>query len=141
MNDNLKAVEVQSVSNIFEGPTNGVHALEDITFEIRMGEFVSIIGPSGCGKSTLLRLISNLETPTSGTIKVAGKTPNQARLNRDFACVFQSPALLEWRSTLQNVMLPLEILGVDKGRMCEKAQELIIPILLHYLTNWYIQTR
>jgi NitT/TauT family transport system ATP-binding protein len=125
MSEKAPAVTVESVSKVFGSGNDLVYALDEISLEIRDKEFVTIIGPSGCGKTTLLRTIAHLETPTSGSVRVMGKTPEQARLDRDFAVVFQSPALLEWRNTLQNVVLPLEILGRAKDEGLEKAQSLI----------------
>ena len=94
-------------------PTAGepVHALADVTLDVRRGEFVSLIGPSGCGKSTLLRLITDVLHPTGGSIEVRGAPPAQARLSREFGFVFQQPGLLLWRSALANVSLPLEVGG------------------------------
>ncbi len=94
-------------------PTAGepVHALADVTLDVRRGEFVSLIGPSGCGKSTLLRLITDVLHPTGGSIEVRGAPPAQARLTREFGFVFQQPGLLLWRSALANVSLPLEVGG------------------------------
>jgi len=94
-------------------PTAGepVHALADVTLDVRRGEFVSLIGPSGCGKSTLLRLITDVLHPTGGSIEVRGAPPAEARRAREFGFVFQQPGLLLWRSALANVSLPLEVGG------------------------------
>ena len=90
-------------------------ALADISLDIRRGEFVSLIGPSGCGKSTLLRLIGDLTEPTAGAIRVNGKPAAQARLDRDYGMVFQAPVLFDWRTVEENVRLPLELFGQDRG--------------------------
>ena len=79
------------------------------------GEFVSLIGPSGCGKTTLLRAVADLETPTSGTIRVNGMSPHEARARRAYGYVFQAPALYPWRTVARNIALPLEIMGFDKA--------------------------
>jgi NitT/TauT family transport system ATP-binding protein len=76
---------------------------------------VSLIGPSGCGKTTLLRVIADLEKPTSGSITVEGKTPHQARLDRSYGYVFQTPGLLPWRNIEKNIHLPLEMSGYSKS--------------------------
>ena len=125
MENEKTAVLVDNVSKVFESPDGAVHALDNINLEINNGEFVSIIGPSGCGKTTLLRSMAHLEVPSSGTILVDGRTPNQARLHREFGFVFQSPALLEWRNAVDNVMLPLEMLRVKKSEARETAQRMI----------------
>ncbi len=94
-------------------PTSGgpVDALSSVDLTVRPGEFVAIVGPSGCGKTSLLRLIAGLVSPTSGTIGVLGTTPSIARKQRAFSFVFQRPALLPWRSIIDNVALMGEIVG------------------------------
>ncbi|EAQ82728.1 ABC transporter ATP-binding protein [Blastopirellula marina] len=82
-----------------------VIAATDLTIE--RGEFVSLVGPSGCGKSTLLRLIAGLETATSGEVTINQHVP----ANAETAFVFQDPTLLPWRTTYDNIRLPLELLG------------------------------
>src|SRR5918911_4690563 len=95
---------------------NGTVALDDISFDVREGEFVSLVGPSGCGKSTLLRMIAGLGPISSGRILVEDLPPRQARQEKaDTAFVFQDPTLMPWRNVLGNVELPLELRGVSKG--------------------------
>jgi NitT/TauT family transport system ATP-binding protein len=88
-----------------------VTALEEVSFTLERGGFLTLLGPSGCGKSTLLRVIADLLEPTSGSVSVLGVTPEEARRRRDLGFVFQGPALLPWRTALQNVTLPLEVGG------------------------------
>ncbi len=102
-----------------------VHALDGIDLELAAGEFVSLIGPSGCGKSTLLRVVADLEQPTTGSALVGGKTPHQARLDQDYGIAFQQAGLLEWRSVVENVELPLHVHGVDKAKRRARATELL----------------
>ncbi|MEM6744647.1 MAG: ABC transporter ATP-binding protein [Pseudomonadota bacterium] len=94
-----------------DGP---VHALRDVSLDIRKGEFVSFIGPSGCGKTTFLRCIAALETPTAGALSVNGMTADEARRARAYGYVFQAAGLYPWRSIGRNVALPLEIMGFSK---------------------------
>jgi NitT/TauT family transport system ATP-binding protein len=86
---------------------------------------VSLIGPSGCGKSTLLRCIGDLLQPSSGKIEVHGKPARQARLDRDYGIVFQSPVLYDWRTVERNVQLPLELMKVPRAERAERTRELL----------------
>ncbi len=100
-------------------------ALHGIDLDVRRGEFVSLIGPSGCGKSTLLRVIGDLIRPTRGTVEVNAKSAEQARRDRDYGMVFQAPVLFDWRTVEENVTLPLELMGHDKGRRAARAKEML----------------
>ncbi len=111
MNDLV--VKADQVAKVFGQGEGQVVALENISLQIERGEFISLIGPSGCGKSTLLRLVGDLLSPTSGSLEVNGKTPKQARLDRDYGIVFQKATLLDWRTVTKNVELPLEIMNTD----------------------------
>src|SRR5437588_2550353 len=121
------ALSVQDVSMTFGtgDSSQQIRALHKVDLEIRSGEFVSLIGPSGCGKSTLLRLLGDLLVPTSGTIRVNGKTPRQARLSREYGIVFQQPVLYEWRTVMQNVQLPLEVMRVPADERRGRASDLL----------------
>lgn len=88
--------------------SEGVLALDDVSFNVQRGEFISLVGPSGCGKSTLLRLIAGLIRPTWGEIEVDGKRVTQPI---PVGFVFQAPALLPWRSVLGNVLVSAELSG------------------------------
>lgn len=117
-------VEVSGVSKHYRTAKSGsVHALDEISLSLRAGEFVSIVGPSGCGKSTLLMLISGLIPASSGSIRVGGKPVNGPV--REAGIVFQRDVLLDWRSVLSNVMLPVEIKGLDPKSHLEKARKLL----------------
>jgi NitT/TauT family transport system ATP-binding protein len=121
----MTAVLLSRVQKRFGDGDHVVHALDGIDLEIAAGEFVSLIGPSGCGKSTLLRVVADLEQPTSGTVQVGGKTPHQARLDQDYGIAFQQAGLLEWRSVVENVELPLHVHGVGKATRRARATELL----------------
>jgi NitT/TauT family transport system ATP-binding protein len=124
---NEAAISLRDVSMTFGTADAGqsVRALQAVSLDIRGGELVSLIGPSGCGKSTLLRLIGDLLAPTSGEIRVNGKTPRQARLSREYGIVFQQPVLYEWRTVLQNVQLPLEVMRVPADERRDRASDLV----------------
>lgn len=87
---------------------------EDVSFSVRRGEFVCILGPSGCGKSTSLRLIGDLLRADGGTVTVDGKHPSETW--RKIAFVFQSPRLAPWRTAIDNVLLGMELRGVERSR-------------------------
>ena len=108
-------VEADRLGVTFEAGGQRIAALEDVSLSIQPGEFVALIGPSGCGKTTLLRLIADLEQPTAGTLRVAGMSAHEARLQRAYGYVFQAPALYPWRNVLRNVTLPLEVMGLDRA--------------------------
>jgi NitT/TauT family transport system ATP-binding protein len=115
------AVRLDGVDKAF-GP---VQALTGIDLTVADGEFVALIGPSGCGKSTLLRVVADLEQPTDGTVEVGGKTPHRARLDQDYGIAFQQAGLLDWRTVVENVELPLQVHGVDKAKRRARATELL----------------
>ncbi|MBI4195107.1 MAG: ABC transporter ATP-binding protein [Betaproteobacteria bacterium] len=118
------SVEVAGVTKHYRTAKSGpVHALDEVSLNLGSGEFVSIVGPSGCGKSTLLMLISGLIPVSSGTIKVGGKPVNGPV--DEAGIVFQRDVLLDWRSVLSNVMLPVEIKRLDQKAHLNKATELL----------------
>ncbi len=108
-------IEVNGVSKSFGVGQDAVVALKDVSLTVEAGEFISLIGPSGCGKSTLMRVVADLIHPTSGNVRVKGKTARQARADRDYGIVFQSPVLYEWRNIRRNVELPLQVMGYPKS--------------------------
>jgi len=118
-------VEAAGVGKVFGSGPTAVTALEGIDLTIRQGEFVSLIGPSGCGKSTLLRLIGDLTAPTSGSVAVNGKPAARARLDRDYGMVFQAPVLMDWRTIVKNIELPLEIMGFPADERRRRAGDLL----------------
>ena len=103
-----------------DGP---VESLRPLTFDIRAGEFLSIVGPSGCGKSTLLKLVAGLLPASSGEIVLDGARVDGPPEN--VGIVFQSPVLLAWRSVLDNVMLQIEMRGLDQRSFLDQAKALL----------------
>ncbi|MEU7914925.1 ABC transporter ATP-binding protein [Microbispora bryophytorum] len=126
MSDDL-AVDVQGVSKVFaDDKGREVHALRDVTFQVRRSEIVALTGRSGCGKTTLLRIIMGLEHPTSGTVKVDGEPVHGCGPNRGI--VFQNAELLPWRTALANVEFGLEARGLPRAERraaAERAIELV----------------
>jgi NitT/TauT family transport system ATP-binding protein len=120
------AISLRDVGMRYGGAGNqATLALTDVTLDIAPGEFISLIGPSGCGKTTLLRLIGDLMQPTAGTIRVQGKSPGEARRNRDYGLVPQAPVLYDWRTVIKNVELPLEIMKVSAQERRARATALL----------------
>ena len=107
------ALSFAGVSMVFP---DGTHALAANSFDVRPGEFVTVVGPSGCGKSTLLRIASGLNRPTTGSVTVDRST---------LGYVFQDATLLQWRNVLRNVELMAELEGIPKGERRTRAMQAI----------------
>ena len=119
-------IEVAGVSQTFRRGGAATHALDRIDLSVREGEFVTIVGPSGCGKSTLLRIIAGLLPHESGSVRLAGTEVAGAQTN--LGVVFQSPVLLEWRTVLGNVLLQLELRGLDPKHYLTRAHDLLAKV-------------
>jgi NitT/TauT family transport system ATP-binding protein len=114
-------VRLDGVGVRFGDTRDEVTALEDCSIEVPAGSFTVIIGPNGCGKSTLLRTVAGLLAPTSGKVRVGGEPPRAG--DGRVSLGFQQPRLVPWRSTLENVALPLEIAGVPPAERRARATE------------------
>ena len=99
----------------------GQFAVEDINLKVEQGEFIAIVGPSGCGKSTFMKLATGLRRPSKGTVIIGGQEVTGPLKITGMA--FQAPSLLPWRSTLQNVLLPLEIVEPYRSSFKAKRKE------------------
>jgi len=107
---------VVALQGVTKRYANGTLALDQFDLVIRDGEFLSLLGPSGCGKSTALRVIAGLSEPTYGSILWSGaRTSGRRRNGLDIGFVFQEPTLMPWATVFRNVMLPLELEGVEYG--------------------------
>jgi NitT/TauT family transport system ATP-binding protein len=102
---------------------SGLEAIHEVSFAVGQGEFVSLLGPSGCGKSTLLMMIAGLLPPTGGEIRTAEGPVTGPR--RDVGVVFQTPVLLAWRSVLDNVLFPVEMLRLPRADYAGHARALL----------------
>lgn len=116
-------IKVQNVSKVYEGSERDVEAIKDVSFEVSKKEFVSIVGSSGCGKSTLLRIVMGLIPPTKGRVIVKGK--EVVHPVKEMSMGFQSPTLLMWRTVLDNVLLPIELLNLSKDLYKKRATDLL----------------
>jgi NitT/TauT family transport system ATP-binding protein len=119
----ISKIAIEGLNKTYASGKARVAALENVTLAIRQNEFVTLVGPSGCGKSTLLKVIGALIRPSSGKLLFDGRP--LLCPTRDVGIVFQEPVLLEWRTVLDNVLLPAEILGLDKARSRARALDLI----------------
>jgi NitT/TauT family transport system ATP-binding protein len=116
-------IELAGVSKSYGRGRDIVRAIEEVSLGIRHNEFVSILGPSGCGKSTLMLMIAGLVQPSAGTISIQGREVTGPRRNNGI--VFQNPVLLPWRTILDNVLLPVELMGDNTAAYREHALELL----------------
>lgn len=111
-------LEVKNINKTYQAENGEIEALKNINFDVKQGEYISIIGPSGCGKSTLLSIIAGLEPKTSGEIYIDGK----------IGYMLQKDNLLEWRTIYKNVLLGLEI----KKELTEENKEYVTELLKKY---------
>ncbi|MBC8122784.1 MAG: ABC transporter ATP-binding protein [Gemmatimonadaceae bacterium] len=137
-------IAVRNLCKVFRTERVETHALHQVDFEIREGEYVSIAGPSGCGKSTLLSILGLLESPTTGSYILKGRpTENlsateRAHLrNREIGFVFQSFNLIGDLTVVQNVEMPLAYRGLGKRERRKKATEALERIGLSHRTEHY----
>jgi NitT/TauT family transport system ATP-binding protein len=117
------AVAVDGVAQTFRRDGRVTNAIERVDLSVRAGEFVAVLGPSGCGKSTLLKIVAGLLKPSAGTVTIGGRRVDGP--HTDLGIVFQSPVLLDWRNVLGNVLVQLELRGLDPKPYREPAMELL----------------
>jgi NitT/TauT family transport system ATP-binding protein len=125
-------VDVQHVTHVYGGG-DGLPAVEDLTVRVRQGEFAAIVGPSGCGKSTMMKLATGLQRPKAGTVEVDGREVTEPVKITGMA--FQNPVMLPWRTTLENLLLPLEVvqphrslLRKNKAQYVARAEALLVQV-------------
>ncbi len=128
-------IEFRDVTKTFGAGTKRMLALSGINLSIEEGQFVSILGESGCGKTTLLRIAAGLIPPSSGSVLMDDVAIT--RPGRDMGFVFQQSVLLEWRTVLENILLPVEIFKLDMKEHREKALEFLKMLGLSGFENHY----
>lgn len=117
-------IRLEHVTKVYvDASQHGVRALHDVSFDVREGEFLSLLGPSGCGKSTLLAIIAGLLPLSGGEVTIDGRAVRGPQTNTGI--VFQRDVLLEWRTTLQNVLLQTEARKMDATKSRARALELL----------------
>ena len=107
-------VTIDDVDMRYGGP-DGTLAVQGLMLSVEKGEFAAVVGPSGCGKSTLMKLVTGLHIPQKGVVTVA-----EERVTKPVSIVgmaFQNPTMLPWRTTLDNILLPLEVVDRHRGRL------------------------
>ena len=119
----------------FATPEGVITAVEDVSFAVEPGEFLSIIGPSGCGKSTLFNVIGGLLTSHQGTVRVAGEIISGP--HPSIGMVFQEESTFPWRTVSDNVAFPLELVGMPKRKRIERARRFIAMVGLAGFENRY----
>ena len=131
-NDILMADDVVVRFETAEGP---ITAVDHVSFSVRQGEFMSVIGPSGCGKSSLFNVIGGLLTNHQGTVKVAGELINGP--HKSIGMVFQEESTFPWRTVVDNVAFPLELIGMPKAKRIERARYFVKMVGLDGFENRY----
>ena len=119
-------IDVSDLRHTFRRGGMVTTALDGVDLSVQPGELVVVVGPSGCGKSTLLRIMAGLLAFTSGRVRVGGR--DVAGPQTDLGIVFQSPVLLDWRNVLENVLIQLELRGMDPARYRERAMSLLADV-------------
>jgi NitT/TauT family transport system ATP-binding protein len=117
-------IRLRGVAKTFHRDGTAFTALSDASFDVRRGQFISLVGPSGCGKSTLLRILAGLIEPDDGSVVSIGGG-QRFDAGRDVGIAFQQPLLLKWRRVLENVLLPADILGLPRRAARERAMDLL----------------
>jgi NitT/TauT family transport system ATP-binding protein len=131
----LSVLEVENVTKTFTMEKPKVLVLDNVNFSVGNDEFVCLVGPSGCGKSTLLRIVAGLEKADSGRILFRGQPIMQP--TPKIAMVFQLFGLLPWKTALENVEVPLEVLGMEKEKRKHIADEYLKMVGLEGFENTY----
>ena len=112
MNNRKPVYHHSQFEKVYPTKAGEICAIQDVTFDVYRGEFITLVGPSGCGKTTLLKIISGLLTKTDGELTFSSEGDFDPR--REVGMVFQKPVLLKWRSIVDNVLLPVEILRLTR---------------------------
>ena len=131
----MSVLEVENVTKTFMMDNSKILVLDDVSFSVGNDEFLCLVGPSGCGKSTMLRIIAGLEKTDSGKVLFRGQQITQPIPK--ISMVFQLFGLLPWKSAVENVEVPLEVLGIEKERRKHIAEEYLRMVGLNGFENCY----
>ena len=116
-------ISVRGLRKTFALGADSFVAIDALDLSVAEGKFVSLVGPSGCGKSTLLNIVAGLEKRTAGDVRVAAR--DVVGPSRDIGMMFQTPVLLPWRTSLDNVLLPIEAFRLDRRQYIDQATALL----------------
>ncbi|WP_354103582.1 ABC transporter ATP-binding protein [Bradyrhizobium sp. LB14.3] len=117
-------ISLRGVRKIYRSRGAEFLAVSDVTMDVQEGELVSLVGPSGCGKTTVMKILAGLHGADGGTVKI-GNAKSRFDPTRDVGMVFQQALLLKWRTILDNVLLPAEIVGLPIKAARERARDLL----------------
>jgi NitT/TauT family transport system ATP-binding protein len=131
----LQILEIKNLTKTFAMDKSKILVIDNVSFSVGNDEFVCLVGPSGCGKSTMLRIIAGLEKADSGEILFHEKPITKP--TPKIAMVFQLFGLLPWKTALENVEVPLEVLGVEKEKRVHIAEEYLKMVGLEGFENTY----
>jgi NitT/TauT family transport system ATP-binding protein len=124
MTDTTPFISLRNVRKVYRAQGQEFLAVSDVTMDVQEGELVSLVGPSGCGKTTVLKILAGLHGADGGSVRIGNaKTPFDPA--RDIGMVFQQALLLKWRTILDNVLLPAEIVGLPMKAARERALDLL----------------
>jgi NitT/TauT family transport system ATP-binding protein len=126
-------ISCERVRKIYGQGASAFEAVNAATFSVEKGEFVSLLGPSGCGKSTLLMMIAGLESVSDGRVLAGGLPVDEPRA--EIGIVFQDPTLLPWKTALQNILFPIEMMHRSRAAHVERANELLRLVGLFEAAN------
>jgi len=129
-------IALRQVRKVYRSGGREFLAVSDVTLDVEEGAMVSLVGPSGCGKTTVLKILADLYRPDDGTVRIGG---GESRFDpgRDVGMVFQQALLLKWRTVLENVLLPAEILKLPPAESRERARALLAMVGLEGFEDKY----
>ena len=118
-------ISVEGLDKVFKTTDSELLAVDNVSFEVKQGEFVALLGPSGCGKSTILNMVAGLLPKTKGTIRIDGDDVVHGTINRKVGYVFQRDTVFPWRTVEANIGYGLEIAGMGKAERATKVERAI----------------
>src|SRR6201999_3105674 len=124
MSDTAPFISLRNVRKVYRSEGSEFLAVSDVTMDVQEGELVSLVGPSGCGKTTVLKILAGLHRADGGSVRI-GNAATPFDPGRDIGMVFQQALLLKWRTVIDNVLLPAEIVGLPMKAARARARDLL----------------